>query len=157
MVERVFGVAVPSAAAMRLLYEISKQLESKVSMDFVRSQPAEIRVYADELQTAGLLERCDPVSRGDSGAIVRVMPAYRSLRVSSAGWAALAARQEQLDQLRDEAKRKTNDQAREESGRLAEKRRSWWQFWLGLFLGWFLGGFTPQEFWRWLMSLFALM
>ena len=44
--------------------------------------------------------------------------------------------------------------SREASLRSADIRRDWWMLWLGLFIGWLLGGFTPQEFWVFIKSLF---
>lgn len=38
-----------------------------------------------------------------------------------------------------------------------EKRRAFWsaiKFWVGLIFGWLLGGFTPQQVFEWIGSLF---
>lgn len=59
-------------------------------------------------------------------------------RTNAAGREALRLRKDHLHSLDQKAKQHSKERAQ-------DRRRSWWQFWLGLFIGWVLGGITFQE------------
>lgn len=65
--------------------------------------------------------------------------------IDPGGYEALSAYEEQLRRLGEQAKEKANQDAQKKAWRLADVRRSWFQFFLGLLLGWVLGGFTAQD------------
>lgn len=78
--------------------------------------------------------------------------------ITPSGKAALLKHDEGLSRKREQEakKRAQQDAEKDEQRRLRTNDiwRSWWQFFLGLVLGWLLGGFTPQEVFQWLVSLF---
>lgn len=143
-------VAVPSDAAMRFLQEISHQVQSKVSIDFIQSQAPEVRAYANELKNAGYLERCDEYFHNDSGSVIRIGSAYRSLRVSDAGWAALAARQDLIDRQRQqhayEASKAAADHAYADEQAKKQFRHDWRISAFEVFGGFILGAIADNRF-----------
>lgn len=140
----------PSCASMRLLLEISKEVRAKVSIDYVRSLSPEKRAYIEELKAAGYLERCDEYSRHDTGSVVRVMPGYRSLRISDTGWAALASHQEQLDHQRneraDEERKAVADRAHADKQTEKQFRHDWRIALFEVLGGFILGAIADNRF-----------
>ena len=70
------------------------------------------------------------------------------------GMDALAAKNKELDRLRDKAQQEAAQRAQQDAADKRSARRSWRQFWFGLILGWILGSFTARDVLSWLMQLF---
>lgn len=77
-----------------------------------------------------------------------------SAEITPGGRLALLTHQEELARLEKEAKQHAEEKAEEHRENVVQARRSWLQFWLGLFIGWVLGGFTFNEFVTFVIGLF---
>lgn len=103
----------------------------------------------DRLTAADVGVLADLQRRG----LVTVFMSGRAV-ICPAGLTALAAHEEELHRLRDEAERIAQQETQQKASEKRSARRSWWQFWLGLFLGWILGSITAADVVAWVMSLF---
>ena len=77
----------------------------------------------------------------------------RKTVINPSGVIELAAHEEQLDRLRNEAEDKASQNAKKDRAERKANSRSWWQFFLGLVFGWLLGSFTAGDVLRWLIDL----
>lgn len=83
-----------------------------------------------------------------------------AVAITELGTQALLASKQSITELAqhraEDAAKEAAKEAKAEGLRVKDTRRSWWQFFLGLFLGWVLGGITPQEVWNLIRTLLGV-
>lgn len=122
----------------RILSTFAKSGE-RIPLMWQETLPELVKATVHSLINRGLLAYAGSQPDGLGGVYIT------HIALTEKGVLALASEKEERDRFDREADQKANDRAENNRRYTKDVRRSWWQFFLGLFFGWILGGFTFGE------------